>query len=588
VSLPRWFWLVAALALFLGELPYLFGWAIQPAGTLYLGVHSNYDDHAVYAAWMKQAQEGKFFFENRFTVDPQPGLTVNLYFWAAGTLSRLTGIPLASHIAKVVFGLLFLIALYRLARRLSTDEFVQKVAFSTAVFGAGVGWLLWRRYGAEGPIDIWQPEAFTFPSLMTNGLFCAALWLICVIWNKLLDARDSWRPVLAGSLAVLALTNFHTYDTLTIAIVSMGFLASQIASGKFSTQWLVRAVVIAAGAIPSLLWFLHVRSLDPVFRQRAETGTYSPRFFDVLAGYGPLLALALIGFIYWQRGRVAAVLASGLLLALALWQQQSGYAADSLWLDIGPWLLIAGAGVAVCAAYRPETPIAGLLFSWVLLGLLALYYPGLFQRKLAMGLSIPIGLGAGLVIAHWLAKNRSLAFAGVALVSVTSAKWIQREMQMAAENISITTMQRVYWDKDTATILEYLRRNRRDDDCVIARPGQPVPIGDDPAHPIRYEIGLADVNPVMTGWAGIKTYVGHWSETPNITDRRSEVIRWLFRTDTASEATARALVEKAKATYIIVPTGAVAAALRVPPLSFYLKLGHTVYEGEDLALVALR
>ena len=194
--MPRWFWIVTAVALFAGSLPYLFGLAIKPEGTLYLGVHSNYDDHAVYAAWAKQASEGRFFFENRFTTDEQPGQTIHLYFLVVGWVAKVVGLPLAMHVFRVLFGFLALLALFKFIGRVVEDEDKRPYAFVLSLVCAGIGFLLWRNYGFDGPIDVWQPEAFVFPMLMQNGLFCASLFLMLSVWNCILNARESWKSVL--------------------------------------------------------------------------------------------------------------------------------------------------------------------------------------------------------------------------------------------------------------------------------------------------------------------------------------------------------------------------------------------------------
>ncbi|MBA3725336.1 MAG: hypothetical protein H0W86_02525 [Armatimonadetes bacterium] len=580
---PRWFWLLAAATLFLSAAPYLFALAIQPEGTLYLGVHSNYDDHAVYAAWTKQAQEGRFFFENLFTTDPQPGLTVNLYFWTTGTLSRLTGIPLAMHLAKAVFGLLFLMSLYGLARRLSESQLVRFTAMATTIFGAGVGWLVWRRYGHEGPIDVWQPEAFTFPSLMQNGLFCAALWLICVIWNKILDARDSWKSVLPGFVAMLVLTNIHTYDTLTIAIVAAGFLATQVGAKQATPAWVGRAATIALGAIPPLLWFVYVRANDPVFAQRGETPTLSAPFANVLLGYAPLLLLAMVAF--WRWGRDAPGKRSALQLVLAVAGMfLIGSVSENGQLSPWWWIPIAAVAIAVCSLNREARPVRGLLFAWTLLGIVALYYPGLFQRKLGMGLSIPIGLCAGWAIGtlagRLKGRERILAAAvTIAAVSITSARWLFREALMAADNTSNTTVQNVFWDTDVERILNYLRANKTKEDAVLAMPGLPIS-----TRPDSFQVAIPDLNPVLSGWAGVRSWASHWSETPHYVDRRRDLSIGLYSQGSTPES-ARTLIEKSKATFIVAPKGESADLLGVQRLAFFGQLGRIVYEGDRYILI---
>lgn len=549
--LPKWFWVITALALTLSSLPYLFALVTQPPNTVYFGVHWGFDDHAVYAAWAKQAQEGRLLFENRFTTDQQPGLTLQMYFLFIGNIAKWTGIPIAMHVGRLLFGFLFLLALYRLTRRLSESSFVQATAFATAIFGAGTGYLYWARYlgdlGMNRPIDVWQPEAFTFPSLMTNGLFCAALWLMLVFVNALLDAKDGWRPVIPGFLALLVLTNIHTYDTLTLALVGAGFLATQLFARTVSGVWILRAVVMASGAIPSLLWFLHVRSVDPVFAARAATVTVSPSLYNVLIGYGPLLLLALLAYFLGRyrpetgespgSAHTACTLLLFLLVGLVF--LQSGYSLDRPWLDVGPWAALFAVGLCICAWMRPQVPVYGLLFAWLTMGLIALYYPGLFQRKLAMGLSIPVGLSAGLAVA-WLIERakedsrQALAVLAVLALSITSFKWIERDMLMARDNIT-NTLHLVFWPEEVGEILQTLKEKAEPGVSVaIAPPGiwrKEIVTTESGAQVEEYHLDIPDLNPVLTGWGGVRTYAGHWSETPDYGKRRAELMGALVLTE---------------------------------------------------------
>jgi arabinosyltransferase C len=93
----KWFALAITI---LVALPTLYCFLIRPDGSLYLGLQYNLDDHMVYAGWMKQAMEGHITFENRFTTDPQPGLTLHLYYLGLGWVAKLAGIPLTMTLAR--------------------------------------------------------------------------------------------------------------------------------------------------------------------------------------------------------------------------------------------------------------------------------------------------------------------------------------------------------------------------------------------------------------------------------------------------------------------------------------------------------
>src|SRR4026208_497491 len=116
--------IAAAVCAFVSFLPYIYGLLLQPVDKMYLGYEYNTDDHMVYSAWMRQAQDGQFFFDNRFAVEEQPKLTVHVYFFLLGLVSKITGLSLAAALAKSIFSGLFVILLYHLLFRLTSNNFV--------------------------------------------------------------------------------------------------------------------------------------------------------------------------------------------------------------------------------------------------------------------------------------------------------------------------------------------------------------------------------------------------------------------------------------------------------------------------------
>jgi hypothetical protein len=107
-------------------LPTLMGLLMQPIGFAYLGIQYNFDDHMVYAGWMRQAMEGRLLFENRFTTIDQPGLTLNIWFLVLGWIAKLIGIPLAMFSARVVTTITSVLLLGKLVDRVSDNQFAKK------------------------------------------------------------------------------------------------------------------------------------------------------------------------------------------------------------------------------------------------------------------------------------------------------------------------------------------------------------------------------------------------------------------------------------------------------------------------------
>ncbi|MEI6513113.1 MAG: hypothetical protein WCO51_07540 [bacterium] len=487
LSIP-WIGKVALLFMTATLLPYLIGWSIA-GKSYYTGFHYNADDFCVYTAWMTQAKQGHFFFDNRFTTDPQPRQTVHLFFWALGTIERFTNLPpqIILHLARFIFGILMIWAFYRLSQRLLTNEESRRWAVLLALLSSGLGWTAWQTYGWIAPADAWQPELMTFTSLYFNPLFAVAGWLILEVWLAVLDAEKSWKAVPRGALFALLLANIHTYDIVTIAAVGVGFVILKAVMRQLDWRWLLRVGVIALGAIPPLLWLLHVHSVDAVFRSRAATQTFSEPLWKYLMGFGLLIPLALAGMYYALRKRDAFT--------------------DNA---------------------------RALLPAWAVIGFAIPYLPVLFQRKLWMGEQWPLVLlAAGFLwlLLSRLPSPRRLALFGLVLLVLipTNIKWVQRDFDLLLANKSNTTMHWPYLDPDLWDVIQWFGKNTQPDEGVVAMPNLAC---------------------YISAFAGNRTYVSHWSETPDFITRLNEVRTGILSTATTIDEK-RYLLNQADATYVL-------------------------------------
>lgn len=545
------------LSVLFAALPYVIGVIGTPTGGAYLGYQYNTDDHMVYAAWMRQAMDGHLFMDNRFTTDAQPSLTIHIYFFVLGLIAKVTGIALASTLGRLVFSALFIVLANRLVRRLDWSEMASRLAMVIVVVGGGVGFMVWQIFGVEIvkqtppvlgdvlgshlPIDVWQPEAFVFPSMLTNGLFMVSLCLILFVFQCILDAKRSWKPVLPGALAMCVLMNIHSYDVLIITLVMVGFAAATAFRKEITTHWIIRAATIGAGALPAALWFIHVLKVDAVFQARAATDTPSANFKAVLFGYIFMMILALVGLALrptedvqvrqrrWAGVGLAALLFIGMFIAAGSTTADGTKAI--YFLDMSGWILVTLIALGATVLLSDEKPVMNLLISWALVGTVAIYFPGLFQRKLAMGLSVPWAILAGYGLDLALAKQeKSVKTLGTVLAGIllgaTSLRWFARELQFIQTNTSRTSVQNVYLDEDMVKIMAYLN-TLQGRHVLIAPAGIPSAAfnknADQEAGGNNIAPLVPDLNTIASGLTGIYTYAGHWSETPDYNKRRGVV-----------------------------------------------------------------
>jgi hypothetical protein len=593
-------------AAILSVLPNLYGQIAAPPGSVYQGFQWAADDHYVYAAWMRQAMDGRLLMDNRFTTDSQPGLTINLYFFVIGLIAKAVGIPVAMALAKMAFSALFVFLAHRLIGRITSETFTKKLALAFVVLGQGVGFLVWENFGPEFerpspfaaalraigvpgvPNDVWQPEAFTFPSMLTNGLFMVSLCLIVGVFICFLDAKSSWKPVLPGFLMIGLLMNIHSYDVLLIGLVMAVLLGMQISRRDVDLKWVARSTVIGLGAILPALWFLNVLSKDAVFRERAATPTYSPNFKVFLFGYAILIFLAALSALRspnsMNKARIAgSILASVLIVGLYTFSPSN--LTDSYFLTLPVWIALFAAACVSCALLATSNPAANLAIAWGIAGLIIPYFPALFQRKLTMGLNIPwailaaIGLAA-VIIARERSKRNLVTALTILIIGGTSLRWFFREIELVRLNVSNTTVHSVHLTRDVQSILSYLDQAQGSGKrtVVMALPGVAQK---DPELPDSFrEPLIPDLNPVLSGLAGVYTYAGHWSETPHYIERRNECTE-VFLAQTTPERR-NEIVTKSGADYLVTPDPA--AFPGIADLSY---LGDVVAGGNQYRLIRL-
>lgn len=600
--LSRFCVILGLVCVFLAALPHLIALGIQPPGKAYLGEVFNTDDHLVYMGWMRQAMEGNFLFENRFTTDPQPKLTIHLYFLVLGNLARIFGIIGTFTLARLGLTYLFVHLLGQIFRRTDLNLFVCKLAITLICFGGGLGFLAWQMFGRlivtpQGkvfapifgghlPTDVWQPEIFVFPSMLTNSLFMASLCLMLWIVLEVLKARESSKGVWRGALAFLLLMNIHSYDVLTLAFVLLGMLVAMFGAKKVEPKWVGRVALMSIGALPSAAWFWHVLQSDAVFQARAATPTFTVGFRPFLGGLLPAILLCVWAIASDAQKRIrSTVSALGFFLLLLVSWIAAGGTGDYFVLTTITWAVFFISALAICFGAGRKEPIWNLMLAWLMCGLAAPYFPVLFQRKMAAGLIIPVATLAAIGIACIMQRferhqRNSVTFVFLIMICTSSVLWIQREAKLIAGDVSTTTMHPAFLSKDALAMINIVQRDTNSVPVIAAIPGVPTPLGPDSfGSPI-----IPDLNPVFVGLGGARAIAGHWSETPDYSERRAEMAEELFA-PTSTPSRQQAYVAKYKVTYVV---GLNPEAYPNANLASINNLGEMVYKGNQFLLIRVR
>ncbi len=479
-----------AFTVFATCLPYALGYFLAPVmgedgrSSFFIGTAYNIDDYCNYLSWLRQMADGHFFLHNLFTTDAQKDLEFNVFFWLLGRLMAVTHCsPQAALQAARIgggAGLLWLISkFYR--HCLPENVNARLTAFGFACLSSGFGWVVWSHWADKnlpgGPVDAWQPEAYTFLSIYTSALMTwSTLLILGALYALLLGEQTGrWKyPVIAGVCGGL-LGNMHSYDVLHLSAAWGVFLMvlTIIRRGKGMAQSWLRAMVALALTLPTTLYMYYVFNAEAVFHKRANVPTLSPAFWHYVLAYGFVFLLAVLTGVLVVRRMAPA--------ALATWKAP-----------------ILGSNREGEASSAPTN--LPLLFAvcWAIGGFLVCYLPFAFQRKMLMGEHIPLCLLAG-AGAAWLAERlkpsvRTFVLTALVLAALPSnAFFLLRDFRHLQTNHSETHLS-PFLSMSLIDVYRWLHQNTPADAAVVGFPG---------------------LCTALPGEAGRAVWAGHWAETPS-------------------------------------------------------------------------
>jgi hypothetical protein len=311
------------------------------------------------------------------------------------------------------------------------------------------------------PVDTWQPEAITFMSLQVSSLFAVSTALIVLCMALLIrsERRASLKDACLAGVCALILGNIHSYDILHIAAAwGVYLVVSNIADGKFDKAGWGRAIVAGLICSPTVIYQYYLYKLDPVFHARVETPTLSMAFRTYALGYGFAFLLAVVALILLVRTE----------------------AFQRVWRD-------------------PKVPL--VFVCWVIAAFMMVYLPTSFQRKMIMGVHIPLCLLAGAAAAYLgeLASRKLRISAStvpliIVLLSVPSNLiWISREIGHLTKGDSETNSP-TFLSKDDEAVFDWISTNTKTTDAIVGPPTRML---------------------FVPGLTGRRVWSGHWSETPD-------------------------------------------------------------------------
>ncbi|MBC7224026.1 MAG: hypothetical protein H5T59_07110, partial [Anaerolineae bacterium] len=410
-----------------------------------------------YLTYSSEQQQGHFFY---------------LPYLAWGWLTARVGLPgaVGYHVGRVLAGLFFLWSAHRFLARTLRPGGPLGLAWALAAISSGLGWAA-LPFGHIAP-DLWVPEAISFYSLFTNMHFPLAtglmlwLFLLCVDpgkdWERgRLEARRVALAALCGAGLALALpfATFTVYPVLGASLVWKWWRTRRV---PWADMWTVAASAVPVAVVGA--YDLAVVASDPLVRAwNAQDVNVSPPLWDVALAYG------LVGL-------------------LAAW---------------GAWW-----------ACRTGQEGAAYLAVWAVVNLVMVYVPLPLQRRLIMGLHVPLCGLAALGAGAWLARLGGAArrrLGAAALVGVTA---ISNVVVVAiALSGAVAHDRHYFFSRAEAQAMAWLGAHAAPRSVVLAAPSTSLFI------PAR---------------AGLQVVYGHPLETAYAAQRKGEVERF-FAGDMSAE-----------------------------------------------------
>lgn len=531
LSTREWRWLVswAVVIMLISSMPYLYGWWLSTPQMQFSGFFVGVEDANSYLAKMRMGAEGGWLFQLAYTPELHEGAYLFTFHLFLGKLARLINapLPLVYHLARIIFGLTLLLTLYCFISYFISDLPQRRFAFLTAATGSGLGWLiialqLTPRLGL--PLDLYVPEAFIF--LVLLHLPHLALAESLLLWAILLTLQswqsNSWQPILwAGCALFLVALIAAFYLAVFVAVLGLTWLALTIRANSFqkTSPYLFKLIAATVIPLPVLAYDAYIFTFNPVLRVwNQQNLILSPEPWHYLLAYGPLILLA-------------------------------GYGGKQLFQ------------LKTIDPDAPSSYHSFFLVIWCLVFPILVYLPFNLQRRLVVGVQIPLAIlatyGLFQLSRKYIRPNRRV-FAPIILMLFFSLTNI---FLLLGGIVSISFRQPpIFHPASQLDAMKWL-------DEVAA--GQVV-------------LAVYETGNVLPAYANVRVFVGHGPETVN-SDEKREQARQFFSSAT-SDAWRRDLLAKFNVRYLYYGSNEKAVGGFAPERAPYLQ---EIYQNQEVQIFAV-
>lgn len=463
----------------------------ENGGKVFMGINYNVVDTNTYFSFMQQAEQGHFFFTNKYSVEKFSYLIFNPVYLVAGWLGIFLTPLVSYYLFKLVFLAIFAYLAYKLLKiSVNKDEINTSLLF--VLFGSGIGYMFifLDKFGIKKleAIDYWISEtnsvALNIAPLHFIVSVCLMI-LIVIYYNKFWETKNPLHFAIF-SFSTLLLGFIHLFDVVVLAIAFALYMLWRLISKKESFYDIFKYNLVYGflAVIPFIYTYI-IFGLNPLFSQwNSQNVLQSPKLMHLVFGY------------------------------------------------LFPLIFSCAYFLSLIFHKRKFKEIEVMLFAWVFAGLILLYSPFNIQRRFLEGLNIPImvlgSLGFTRIVSPSAEKivnsivkikhsKAILTFLILILISPTSFYWLYKVNANTTPYIKIGDYSVPYYlDKSELEALRWLKSNAEKEDVILS----------------GYAIG--NYAPRISG---NRVFLGHWAQTTSFEKKKAEVEKFfsenndIFRKD---------------------------------------------------------
>src|SRR6202140_4295970 len=309
--------------------PYLYAYAVQPPGRVFMGFFYLGDDANTYLAKMRQGWEGAWAWQNRYTTESSPAAYLFMFWIVLGHLAALLNVPLIVmfHLARIAPAFALMGAAWSMICHFIEDQAARKFAFFFLAVGLGMGYVIQALghpviFGNQiDTLDWRMPELTAFYSILALPHFAwaAGFQALAAVLNLKAAERGSLKLGLRAGLAWLGESSNHAQMPILVG----GAIVVAVLYRRVSLRGYAAVALALAMGTPYVL-YSYVELPNPeVSRWSGQwRNNFAPDLLSLGLALAPQLLLAALALPRMLRRRSRGdvfLLAWLVLLSIILW-----------------------------------------------------------------------------------------------------------------------------------------------------------------------------------------------------------------------------------------------------------------------------